>query len=169
MNFSLGVKENYCFCFPSGFPWLSCWREKSFFGGLYLWCSAASRWCPSILAESVTPFGGICVKLCTCYFWQRRSRLSVSSLPSSPAASLFPSYLPLSIIVLTLKAAPITCCLSYLSKGCRGQSSHKTLPETCGKPLWRKRRRHTWLAFSHLPPWAAAAKVDLISVGFQHK
>lgn len=41
-------------------------------------------------------------------------------------------------------------------------------------PQWRRmrrrtRRRHTWLAFSHLSPWAAAAKEDLSSVGFQHK
>lgn len=56
----------------------------------------------------------------------------MSSLPSSPAASLI-CYLPLFIIVLTLKSAPLTCCLPYLSEGCSGQSSHKTLPETCGK------------------------------------
>lgn len=76
---------------------------------------------------------GICVKLCTCQFWQCRAQGSVSSLPSSPAASLLPSCLPLFSTVLTLKAAPLTCCLSYLSEGCRRQSSHKRVPETCGK------------------------------------
>lgn len=56
----------------------------------------------------------------------------MSSLPSSPAASLLPRCL-LFITVLTLKAAPFTCCLLCLSEGCSGQSSHKTLPETYGK------------------------------------
>lgn len=132
MNFSLGVKENPLHLSRPRAGHLSGERSRCFDDPRPHHCSAASRQSPGILTTAWLHFVLLC-KALHLLGWEVQAQDRVSSLPSSPAASLPPRSGHLTP-PLHHHPHPKCCasrlwvffnCLSEGSAGCSGQSSRK--------------------------------------------